>query len=474
MMEAFIENQTTQRRPRGGLKQLRRGATMEQISAQLAKNIVTSRPGDVPDPVHAEATRALLNYVGCALGGSRHPAVDITIEALGPYAGPPTAHVLGRRERYDPLLASLLNGISSHVHDFDDTTPSNYIHPTSPVASALFAYASLVPVSGRDFVHAFVLGFECITRIGNATYPAHYEAGWHSTGSVGVFGAAVAIGRLLELDEEQMLHAIGLAATQSSGLRDMFGSMGKAFHPGRAAQSGYASALLAKSGFTSGRTPLEGSRGFAAVEAGEYDLSGINQRFGKDWLLHTNTYKPYPCGIVVHPTIDACIQLRTENSFDPAGIDKVRLRVAPLVRDLCDKSAPASGLEGKFSIYHAAAIGLVRGKARLEEFSDEAVADPALQDLRGKVEPIATPGMSEDAVAVEVVLKSGETLHKYLEHSLGNLKRPLSDAQLEDKFRDQVKVIDPGQVENLMRMCRDILNLEDVRHLIAAAVPAPH
>ncbi len=191
------------------------------VTAELVEYVVRSRFADIPSDVRHEAKRALINIVGCALGGAREPAVDIAIASLGRFSGPPSARVLGRPEQYDPLFASLLNGISSHVHDFDDTTPSNYIHASSPVASALFAYASENRVSGPDFLHAFILGFEVISRIGAATYPAHYAAGWHSTGSVGVFGAGVAIGRLLGLEAEAMTNAVSLSATQSAGLREM-------------------------------------------------------------------------------------------------------------------------------------------------------------------------------------------------------------------------------------------------------------
>src|SRR5579862_8148999 len=224
----------------------------------LASYIVTSRIESVPDDVRHEARRAIVNYVGCALGGSVDTAVDRAIQAFGPYSGKPTASILGRSERMDPLHASLMNGISSHAYDYDDTTPKNYIHPTSPVASALFAYASANPVSGRDFMEAFILGFEAESRIGNAVYPAHYDVGWHITGTAGVFGAAAAIGKLLGLSVQQMIWAIGLAATQAAGIREMFGSMAKALHPGRAAQNGYAAALLAQAGFTSGIHGLEG------------------------------------------------------------------------------------------------------------------------------------------------------------------------------------------------------------------------
>jgi len=444
---------------------------VKDVTSQVASFVLSTKLEDIPEGVRKEARRALVNYVGCALGGCRHEAMDITLRALGPYAGPATASVLGRAERSDPLLASLLNGISSHVHDYDDTTPSNYIHPTSPIASALFAYASANKVSGKDFELAYILGYEVVTRIGNATYPAHYDAGWHSTGSVGVFGAAVAIAKLLGLSHQQMVWAIGLAATQSAGLREMFGSMGKPFHPGRSAQSGYMAALLAQNGFTAGVHALEGPRGFAAVQSASYDLSVIVDRLGEQFNLHLNTYKPFPCGIVTHPTIDACIQLREQHRIEPEQIAAVRLRVAPLVKDLCDKKLISTGLEGKFSAYHAAAIGLVRGKGGLAEFTDETVNDPLVSAVRMKTESIGDPSISEDGVHVEVVLADGRTLSKQLEHSLGNLERPLSDAQLEEKFRDQAGVLPKPRIEELIASCWRIEELEDIGKLIALAIP---
>jgi len=443
------------------------------LTRQVADYAVAARLEDIPADALHEARRALLNYMGCALGGSGHRAMDITWEALAPYAGPPTARVLGRAGQTDPLLAALLNGISSHVHDYDDTTPSNYIHPTSPVASALFSYASMHPVTGADLLLAYALGYEVVTRIGDATYPAHYQAGWHSTGSVGVFGAAVAIGKLLRLDERQMVWAIGLAATQSAGLREMFGSMAKSFHPGRAAQGGYTAALLAQRGFTAGEHALEGPRGFAAVESAAYDLRVISDGLGRQYHFHQNTYKPFPCGIVVHPTIDACIQLRRSHQIDARHVAEVRLRVAPLVRDLCDQRDISKGLQGKFSVYHAAAIGLVRGKAGLAEFTDEAVNDSLVRQVRECVVAEADASMAEDSVHVEVRMRDGKSHSLTLEHALGNLRRPLSDAQLEEKFRDQATMLPAAQVDALIAACWQLDRQADVRRLVELAVPGP-
>ena len=439
----------------------------------LASYIVTSRIESVPDDVRHEARRAIVNFMGCALGGSVDTAVDRAIQAFEPFAGKPTASILGRSERTDPLHASLMNGISSHVYDFDDTTPKNYVHPTSPVASALFAYASANRVSGRDFMEAFILGFEAESRIADAVYPAHYDVGWHITGTVGVFGAATAIGKLLKLPEQEMIWNIGLAATQAAGLREMFGSMAKALHPGRAAQNGYGAALLAQAGFTAGEHGLEGPRGFAAVQAAKYDLSKITTHLGVDFDLRANTYKPFPCGIVNHPTIDGCIQLHDEHHIDPAEIAGVRLRVAPLVMDLCNQRGITKGLQGKFSVYHGAAIGLVRGKAGIQEYTDETVNDPTVRRVRELVTAVGDPSITEDQARIEVHLASGETLARFVEQSLGNVHRPMSDKQLEDKFRDQaVAALPASQVEKAIDLCWRIDELNDVAELIRAAVPS--
>ena len=288
-----------------------------------------------------------------------------------------------------------------------------------------------------------------------------------------MFGAATAIGKLLKLAEPEMIWAIGLAATQAAGLREMFGSMAKALHPGRAAQNGYGAALLAQAGFTAGEHGLEGPRGFAAVQAAKYDLSKITTRLGVDFDLRANTYKPFPCGIVNHPTIDGCIQIHDGHRPDPGKIAAVRLRVAPLVMDLCNQQGITKGLQGKFSVYHGAAIGLVRGKAGIQEYTDEAVNDPQIRRVRELVTAVGDPAITEDQARIEVELGSGEKLTRFVEQSLGNVHRPMSDRQLEDKFRDQaVAAIPSRQVEKAIELCWKIDDLDDVADLIRAAVPA--
>jgi 2-methylcitrate dehydratase PrpD len=419
----------------------------------LARFVASAEARHLPQRVRHEAKRALLNWIGCAIGASRHDTVTRAIAALAPFAGPPQATVLGRRERFDIAHAALLNGMSSHTFDFDDTHLKTIIHPTGPVASALLALSEHQPVAGDAFIDAFVLGTEVECRIGNAVYPSHYDVGWHITGTAGVFGAAAAAGRLLALSEQQLVWALGIAATQASGLREMFGSMCKPLHVGLAARNGLQAALLARQNFTSAAQPIEGVRGFAHVLATERDLSRITDGLGETWELEANSYKPFACGVVVHPTIDGCLQLRNEQRLSAESIEAIELEVHPLVLELTGKKTPRAGLEGKFSVYHSTAVAIIDGAAGPAQYSDARVNDPVVIALRDRVRATVDPGLREDAARVRIRLAGGRVLDRFVAHALGSVENPMSDRDLESKFR---------------KLCAPILAEDAVDAIIAA------
>ncbi|HEY7697526.1 MAG TPA: MmgE/PrpD family protein, partial [Vicinamibacteria bacterium] len=371
------------------------------------------------------------------------------------------------------LNASLLNGMSSHVLDFDDTHLETIIHPAGPVAPVLLALAERRALSGAEFLHAFILGIEVECRIGMSVYPWHYDRGYHITGSAGVFGAAAAAGKVLGLTEKQLTWALGIAATQSAGLREMFGTMCKAFHPGRAAQNGLTAALLAAKDFTSSEQSLEAPRGFAHVLSGERDFSKLTRGLGETWEVTSNTYKPFPCGVVIHPTIDACIQLRNEQALAGSEIESVELRVHPLVLELTGKKTPTTGLEGKFSVYHSAAVALLRGTVGQREYEDAAVRDPEVVALRDRVTTTADPSVREEEARVRVVLVSGGTVEKHVERVVGSLENPLTDRDLETKFRGQADgVLAADAVEELLGLSWAVASLPDAAAIAKASVPA--
>ena len=445
-----------------------------EVTRRLARYVIESRFEDIPVPVRRETVRSLLNWTGCAVGGCHHPTIDRALAALTEFSGPKQASVLGRGERLDILHAALMNGMSSHVFDFDDTHLKTIIHPSGPVVSAVLALSEHRPVSGAEFLHAFILGVEVECRIGNAVYPAHYDIGWHITGTAGVFGAAAACGKLLGLSEQQMTWALGIAATQSSGLREMFGTMCKSFHPGRAAQNGLTSALLAARDFTSSDRAIEAPRGFANVLSSERNYAAITEGLGETFEIALNTYKPFACGIVIHPTIDACIQLRREHGLKAEDIERVSVKVHPLVLELTGKKTPQVGLEGKFSVYHSAAAAIIHGAAGEKEYSDACVRDPKVTALRDRVEAAADGGVAEDATHVTIKLKDGTVLTKHVEHAIGSLERPMSDADLEAKLRGLVEGILPtAQIDALIKTCWNIDELKDAAQLARSAVPAP-
>jgi 2-methylcitrate dehydratase PrpD len=442
----------------------------KDITRTLARYIVSAKPSDLPASVRKEAARTLLNWVGCTLGGSRHETVGIAISAMAPFSGAAQASILGRKERLDILNAALINGISSHVLDYDDTHSRNIIHPAGPVISAILALSEHHPVSGNEFVNALVLGVDAECRIGNSVYPKHYDVGWHITGTAGVFGAAAASGKLLGLSEQQMLWALGLAATQPVGLQEMFGSMTKSFHPGRAAQNGLTAALLASKNFTSSEQSLEAKYGWANVVSAAHNYDDITKRLGESFEISKNTYKPFACGVVMHPTIDGCIQLRNENKLSADEIDRVELRVHPLVMQLTSKKSPQTGLEGKFSIYHAASVALVEGAGGIEQFSDRAVRDRTIASLRDRVSTIVDSSLHEDQVRIAVVTKNGRRLEKFVEHAVGSLDHPMSDKDLEAKFTGLANgVLPPDRQRKLMDLCWSVEGLPKAGDVADAA-----
>jgi 2-methylcitrate dehydratase PrpD len=441
------------------------------ITRRLAHFVVSASAADVPPAVRKEASRTLLNWVGCTLRGSREQAVDNAISALSPFSGPAQAGILGRKERLDILHAALVNGISSHVLDYDDTHAHNIIHPAGPVVSAILALSEHHPTSGADFVNALVLGVDVECRIGNSVYPKHYDVGWHITGTAGVFGAAAASGRLLGLSEQQMCWALGLAATQPVGLQEMFGSMTKSFHPGRAAQNGLTAALLAAKNFTSSEQGLEAKYGWTNVVSTAHNYDEILTGLGDRYEITKNTYKPFACGVVMHPTIDGCIQLRNEAKLTPDKIERVELKVHPLVMQLTSKKTPQTGLEGKFSIYHAASAALVEGAGGIDQFSDRAVRDSKIVSLRERVVTSIDTAVHEDQVRIRLIVKDGRQFEKFVEHAVGSLDHPMSDQDLEAKFSSLAAgVLSADRQRRLMDLCWNVANLPEASAIARAAV----
>ena len=368
-----------------------------------------------------------------------------------------------------------MNGISGDALGFSDTHLKTVIHAGGVVGPAVLALAERTPVSGRDFLHAFLLGIEVACRVGLVVYPWHYARGWHITGTAGTFGAAAAAGKLLGLDEQRMTWALGIAATQAAGLREMFGTMCKNLHGGRAAQNGLSAALLAHKGFTSSNQAIEAPRGFANVLGDAPNLAAITDGLGTTFEVSQNTYKPFPCGVVIHPVIDGCITLKAAHEISIIGISRIALRVNPLVLELCGRKTPATTSEAKLSVYHSAAAALIKGRMTELEYAMPCVSDAEVIALRGKVVATADAAIRGDEADVVIEFADGKSRHHHVDYAVGSTQRPMSDADIETKFRGlAAPVLPTAAISQLIENCWNITKAGDAAVLARlAAAPSP-
>lgn len=448
------------------------GETVE-ITKALAAYVVGSKLEDIPEHVRNEGLRSILTWFGCAIGGSRQTTVEQAVAALLPFAANRAGTLLGRTERLDVMNAALVNGISSIILDYDASQyKKTNMHPSGPVLPPLIGLAEMSRVSGADLLHAYILGVEVEGRVGNCVFGSGTNPGWHVTGAVGPLGAAAGAGKLLGLDAGQMANAFGIAATQAGGLREMYGTMCKSFTPGRAAQNGLLAVILAKQGFDSAKAPIEGKKALARVLMNRDAPREIVMGFGCEFEVSYNAYKPYACAIVCHAAIDGCQRLLHDHAFHAGDVAAIELDVAPVALELAGNKEPQTGLESKFSVYHAVALALVYGDVSHHHFTDEIARGEQLVVLRRKVSARADPALGKAQARATIRLADGRTLSSFVEHSLGSLENPLSDEGLSRKFNQLVEgILTPAQSARLADLCWGLPALEDASVLVKAAVP---
>ncbi len=326
-----------------------------QVGACLGQFIAGSSWDAVPPTVRHEAKRSLLNFAGCALGVAASPPIEMALRALLPLSGSDRVTLIGRKEQLDPLGAAFLNAIGGNLLDYDDTHLRTVIHPTAPVAPPALALGEQRKLSCQAVLHAFILGAEVECRIGNAVSPGHYARGWHITSTCGIFGAAAASARLLGLNAEQSGHALGIAASQSAGNVENLPSAAKNVSVGNAARNGLFAALLAEQGYNAAPAAIEGPLGWARAMGDGPTVGEMTDGLGERWELLKNTYKPYPCGIVMHAVIDACLALRREHGLQPEAIAEITISGDQLLLDRGDRFV-ANERDARVSIQHCALV----------------------------------------------------------------------------------------------------------------------
>lgn len=441
------------------------------VTQTLARFVAATSWDEVPSEVRHQAKRSFMNLFAVALAGCRTEPVEIALRSLSEFSGGKQATIIGRAERIDALSAAFLNAAAANVHDFCDTHLRTVIHPTVPVAPALLALAELRKVSGSELLLAFVLGNEVQARIGLAISPQHYDKGWHITSTCGVFGAAAGAGKLLGLSEQQLVSALGAASTQSAGLCECLGFPAKSVSVGNAARNGLWSALLAEKGFAGPAEPLAGRQGFYNALGETPNLALVTDGLGESFEIMATSYKPYPCGFVIHPVLDCVLDWRGDHP--DIEVTRVVVRGNPLLAHRADRPDISTGRESQVSVQHAVAAALVHGKAGIDQFTDACVGDPRVATVRRKVEVLRDEAFSTIAAAVEITSADGKVRRLSQAAARGSDVNPLSDEDLEQKLRTVATAWDPkADVGRLIDAVWSLEESDDVSRLASLAVPS--
>ena len=458
--------------------------TERTVTQEVVEYIQGMRLEAIPSGVQYELRRCLADGLGVMLAGVPAGCSRVVQQYVGEQEAPSRAAVVGTAMRTSPSLAALANGVAGHAEDYDDTqlstTPDRVYglltHPTVPVLASALAVAEETGASGAAFLTALGTGIEVSCKLAEAISPTHYMQGFHTTGTVGVFGATAAAAQLRGLSAEQTRFALGIAASKGAGLRANFGTMTKPYHAGAAAENGVVAARLAALGYEADPNALDGPWGFFQVTGGGAEPDRVLGRLGAPYTLDWPgvSVKPYPCGSLAHPTMDALLDLLTEHDIAPEQVEEVRVGAGRNILQPLRYQDPQGGLEGKFSLPFCLGILVLRRRAGVAEFTDDVVRSPEVRAMMARVHPYHSPeveamGTERMRSVLDVRLTDGRTLHCEASTSRGTPERPMSWAEIEGKFRDCADgVLPDAQVASALGLITRVEELPDVGALVSA------
>lgn len=434
------------------------------VTKRLGEFIAGIQYSDLSDAARHEAKRAVLDWLGCALAGSKHPTPQILIKTLKDLGSYPATTVFGQRDlKFSLLDAAVANGQMGHVLDFDDTHLGGVIlHTATASLPALLALGEKRQSTGQDLIVALAAAFEAGIRTGQAM-PRHHHGGWHLTGTLGTIAASAGSARLLGLDGKQTIYALGIGATQAAGMQQNRGSDCKSFHAGKSAYHGVLAASLAANGFNSSPEILDGNLGFVRIYSSTQNLDALTKDLGKTWLITGNGYKPYACGVVLHPLIDAAIKASKSSGFAASELTSLAVLVHPDVIRITGVDQPGSGLMSKFSANHAAAVAYIDQAGGVLQFTNERAQDPGVQALRKIVTVTPSKDLRLDQAVAIVTTKSGQRFEAKIEHATGTVANPMSDKDLEAKFMgNAVNAIGEVRSKQVVELVWGLEQLKDV------------
>ena len=410
---------------------------------------------------------ALLDWLGVAIAGSLDPSSLLLKNALSEFFGQKQATIVGFGEQADIFSAALLNGYFSHVLDYDDIHLGMIGHPSVPVIPAILAASEFKRVGGIAFISAFVVGVEIECRIGEAVNPEHYDRGWHSTATLGHFGAAGGAAKIMGLETSPIVNTLGIAGTQAAGVRQVFGTMCKPFHAGKAASNGLLAAVLAGQGFTGSGDIIGGEKGFTSVLSDKYNPGAIIDSLGRDWNADQIIFKQHASCYRTHAVIECAISLRNRLKSKPNGIRSIHCKIPPLAWDMAGILSPSNPLEAKFSQPFCVAVALVTGKATKIEFTDEYLRDQEITALIQKTTVAISHRLESTAAALEIVLDDGTALSEQLDTEKLDIPEEKISSDLKEKF---LSLMPPAatqkQTEYLVNAVMNLDDISDIRDVV--------
>ncbi len=454
------------------------------IATELAKRILALQYRDLPESALKCAKTAILDTVGVTLAGSREVATRIVERVLGSGAANGSSLVYGSGRRTSCLDAALINGTAAHILDFDDCSNTLGGHPSVPILPALFALAEEVDASGRELLLAYIIGFETEARIARGVNFYHYQKGWHPTATLGIFGAAAACARLLDLPQEGVTTALSLGVSMAAGLKANFGTMTKALHVGQCSRNGLLAALLAQEGFTANPEAFEHRQGFLNVfnGAGTFDIDKVLDHWADpfDIVVPGVAIKQYPCCGSTHPAIDAMIEIARLHRIEPDHVSQINVWIHPRRLEHTNRPDPQSALEAKFSVQYCVARALIHGKVTLEHFEGNAFRDLDARQLAQRVHAFPYTNAQFDVAnhfggEVTVELVGGQTYSAKLQSALGRTSsNPLPQDRLKAKFENCAgRVLSPDRITILHQSIESLEQVRSTRELSAViSVPA--
>ncbi|MFC1982045.1 MmgE/PrpD family protein [Chloroflexota bacterium] len=445
------------------------------ITRRIAEFVVETGYRQIPGEAIKIAKGTILDNLGCALAGAREPAVEIVTRYVSELGSKPEVGVIARGFWAAAPLAALVNGTMAHVLDYDDVAATWFGHPTAVLMPTAMAMGEKYKMPGEAVLEAYILGFEVGARINMGLTRAYYEGGWHATIATGTMAAAVVAAKMMKLDVQKIRVALGIAASLAGGLKRNFGTMTKSFHAGTAAQNGIIAASLAKEGFTAEENILEAPQGYCQMFGRNYKLDNITDGLGSSFHICSTgiAIKPYPCCRGMHQSIDAILHIIEEHDIKAADVVEVECRTLPYLPVQLYHHRPKTGLEGKFSIEYCMAAALIDRCIRFTQFQDKMVnrsdAQELLQKVRythpEKIDP--ERGLFREPQTVTVRLKDGRELRCEVTNPKGDPANPLSQEELEDKFRDCARAaLSTQDIDRCLEMVSSLESLKDVSLLM--------